>query len=404
MRHLKTEKGYALVLALLLIVVFMVIALFLMGRSYTSVKQNTVVEKNYQSVALAEMGVSYLQTAVKNAFVTHKSEVLDVIQDEMEKDEKNKTTRPKGYYISLTLNTMAERIETSVRNDLDEDLKREIDKDGSSYFRINKDPLFIAGSNDIQISFTSIGVEGNEEAELSAEMVIPMEAFKDGGAGDNESAGKPLFNQIDEPDTECVNPKNIEDCSKVLLTNETSDYTKNFNKADNEVIYAMGHLNIGGNGNKAEIKDLHVEGNLSVGGNMNQSSSKIIEVKGDVTFSGQFRTEGSDVYVGKNLVVHGHLELDTNAFVYVVGNATLSKHLTISPDSKMCVAGELKLTGAQIDVNNNLFINRNGGIDHTGKGKYLDSDEFNSVCGLTPLDSPLKVEWGRIENKVKYTY
>jgi hypothetical protein len=404
MRHLKTEKGYALVLALLIIVVFMVIALFLMGRSYTSVKQNTVVEKNYQSVALAEMGVSYLQMAVKNAFDTHKSEVLDVVKKEINKDEKNKTIRPKGYYSSLTLSTMAERIETSVRNDLDKDLKMEMDKDGSSYFRINQDPLFIAGSNDIQISFSSIGVEDNEEAELSAEMVIPMEAFKDGGTGDNEGAGKPLFNQIDEPDADCVNPNKIEDCSKVLLTNETSDYTKNFNKAENEVIYAKGHLNIGGNGNKAEIQDLHVEGNLHVGGNMNQSSSKMIEVKGDAILSGQFRTEGSDVYVGKNLEIHGHLELDTEAFMYVAGNATLSKHLTISPDSKMCVAGELTVTGAQINVNNNLFINRNGGVDHTGKGKYLEEAEFNEVCGLTQFDSPLTIEWGKIENKVKYTY
>jgi hypothetical protein len=131
-----------------------------MRRSYTSVKQNTVVEKNYQSVALAEMGVSYLQMAGKNAFDTNKSEVLDVVQNEIKKDEKNKTIWPKGYYSGLTLSTMAERIETSVRNVLEEDLKMEELTVTGAQINVNNN-LFI--NRDGGVDYTGKGIYLDEE-------------------------------------------------------------------------------------------------------------------------------------------------------------------------------------------------------------------------------------------------
>ncbi len=64
--RIKNEQGYALVTVLLIITLFMAIIISVMGQSFNTTKQNQTVEKNYQSVALAEMGINYYRSLLNN--------------------------------------------------------------------------------------------------------------------------------------------------------------------------------------------------------------------------------------------------------------------------------------------------------------------------------------------------
>ena len=75
-RIMNDNGGYALVMVLLIITIFMMLALSFMGQSANSTKQNEITEKRAQSVALAEMGSIFYKNAIMNEFgdVTEKAE------------------------------------------------------------------------------------------------------------------------------------------------------------------------------------------------------------------------------------------------------------------------------------------------------------------------------------------
>ncbi|MEH7493474.1 hypothetical protein, partial [Neobacillus niacini] len=102
----RNEQGYALVSVLLIVVVFSVLSLSFMGQAFSSVKQNQEVEKNTQSVAISEMGVSYYQVAIQNLFEQKKDEVALKV--------KNKIYKPGDE--SQVLEFLRSSLETGIKN------------------------------------------------------------------------------------------------------------------------------------------------------------------------------------------------------------------------------------------------------------------------------------------------
>jgi hypothetical protein len=407
MKHLKNEKGYALVLALLIIVVFMVIALFVMGRSYTSVKQNKVVEKNYQSVALAEMGVSFFQLAVRNSFESNREEVLQYVHEKMAHDGKEEIYLPYEHYTSLALNLLAGMIETSVMN---ENLKM-ILQGGDSSYEI-KDPSFLVKADTIEIAFKSVGEEEGRKASLRAEMIIPMKAVEEGtGSGEGDDLrdfGPHPFNSIKRPEVKetCKNPLELEnDCSEVLLTVKKT-YAGNNDKVQKDLIYSTSHLTLSGNANNFDASKIHTAGNFTVGKNMNNAEGVLIEIGDNATFEKHLDVSDSDIWVRNDLTVDQHLNVFNNSFIYVGGDAEIGQHLNLSVDSKMCVAGNLDISKKE-NIAGELYVKGSGenGSNSIKEGEpiYLDEEEFYKVCG-SKLPEQLMIQWGTIENKVEYTY
>jgi hypothetical protein len=353
------EKGYALVLSLLILVVFMVVALSLLGASYNSAKQNGIVEKNYQAVALAEMGVPYYKTSIKHALEKSREWVLT----EIEKDENT------DYDERDIFNMMI--------NKLPEFLKEEnvpVDTDAS--FEINPD-ISRSAYPEIVINFSSRGIKEQEGAEedfmLSAETTIPLQITAEGEGSDSSSGD--FLKKITQPTVEdsCKNPESLYNtCVDVLLTTSKT-YSGNNKRIQKDKIYSLSDLTLSGNGNNLEDSEIHVDGHFTLGKNMNNVKNITLEVGGTADFK-------------------GHLDIEGSSAIYVGGDLIVGKHLTVSEGSKVCVAGELKVSGHQ-SIFGKVLI----------KGEDQEAFYENCTEGL-PVQGNAFIYWEDFKDNFEYQY
>ena len=407
MRQCENEKGYALVTVLLIIVVFMVISLSFMSQSFNSVKQNKVVEENYQSVALAEMGISFYQLAVRNAYLSNQENIVSRVKQMMATDRRNKVEKSQEYYTGLVVTLMKQAIQTSLEG---EQKTLSLEEHPNTSYTIQDVDISSEGK-DIIISFASYGEQENETSTLSAEMTIPIKDLASAGEGDGgsnppTSYSLPDFNQIKQPinlpDT-CKNPSVIYDsCSEIFVTGSAS-FSQNHNQLDGKLLYTKGSLLLDGNANNMSNTQIHSDGSMSLGKNMNGAENVFIEVKGAASFGGHLRLERSKVHVRGSMSLDGHLDVENQSFVFIGGNADISKHLSISPDSKMCVGGNLD--ASQLDIDGLLYVKGSvTGTIKSGQAVKVDQTDFAKYCGKPAPSQELSIEWGDIVNNIEYSY
>ncbi|MGG3912772.1 hypothetical protein [Rossellomorea vietnamensis] len=407
MKHNKNEEGYALVTVLLIIVVFMVISLSFMGQSFNSVKQNKVVEKNYQSVALAEMGISFFQRAVRNAYLSNQEQVVNQVNQMRATDRRNKVEKSQEYYNELVVPLMKQAIQNSLESE-QKTLKIE-DRDDTFYSI--KDVNISSREKDVYITFSSLGKQEDENSTLSAAMTISVNdmGLTDGDGGGSDPSitfSLPDFNQIKEPAGlagKCKNPPVIYDsCSEIFIAGSGS-FSQNHNQLDDKLLYAKGALVLGGNANNMSNTKIHSDGSMSIGKNMNGAKNVFIEVKGAVSLGGQLRMDYSTVHVGGSMSLDGHLDMENQSFMYVGGSADISKHLSISHDSKMCVAGNLH--ASQLNIDGELYVKGsiNGKIK-SGEAEKVNQEDFEKYCGKPDSSQELSVDWEDIVSEIEYSY
>jgi hypothetical protein len=353
------EKGYALVLSLLILVVFMVVALSLLGASYNSAKQNSIVEKNYQAVALAEMGVPYYKTSIKHALEKSREWVLS----EIEKDENTDFDERDIFNMMI--------------NKLPEFLKEEnvpVDTDAS--FEIMPD-ISRSAYPEIVINFTSRGIKEQEGVEedfmLIAATTIPLQITAEGEGSDLSSGD--FLKKITQPTVEdrCKNPESLYNtCVDVLLT-ISKTYSGNNKRIQKDKIYSLSDLTLSGNGNNLEDSEIHVDGHFTLGKNMNNVKNLTLEVGGTADFK-------------------GHLDIEGSSAIYVGGDLKVGKHLTVSEGSKVCVAGELEVSGHKT-ISGKVYI----------KGE--DKEEFYENCTEgPPVQGNAFIYWEDFKDNFEYQY
>ncbi len=403
---MKNEKGYALVTVLLMIVVFMVISLSFMGQSFNSVKQNKVVETNYQSVALAEMGVSYYRLAIRNAYLTNQSAVMTQVDYMVKTNSNNGVKRSNDYYLQQTISLMKQAIQSSLDSE-----KSIVEMDQSeTAFKI--DDVIISSeidSSEITIDFTSKGMKDEEESNLKAQMVIPINSIdisNDAGGGTSTSNELPDFDDIPKPEgvsSECRSASVIYSSCEQVLVEGSADFDGNGNGLGGKLIYTTGSLVLSGNYNKMDNMKIHSDGSFSIMKNMNSAKNVIIESKDATSFGGQLRMDSSKLYSAGIMSVDDHLTLSNNSFTYVGGSASITKHLTISTNSKMCVAGDLE--ASQLKIYGNLFVKGSvKGKLMSGQPVYVNDSDFVKNCGSASSSDVLTIEWGDTKDRVDYQY
>lgn len=84
MQMIKSEKGAALILTIMIITLFFVFILVLFTQVTNTMKQVTTMEKKIDAQLMAEMGVDYIE-AVLNDFQTSDSKSLDDFIEEIPK-------------------------------------------------------------------------------------------------------------------------------------------------------------------------------------------------------------------------------------------------------------------------------------------------------------------------------
>lgn len=409
MYKLKNENGYALVSVLLVIVIFMILIISFFGQSSNSVKQNQIVEKNSQSVALAEMGISYYQAAVKNIYVKSQTDVNNAVQSEIANDGSN--LKDPSYYAQHAATLM----KTSIQSGLSSLPALKQVSPTASYQLISK-------NFDNNIVLTVQGTDNGKSTTLSTEMSLsPTVTGLSGNSGPTSGISISLtgivsgFNNIVVGLTglnlACNTPASINiynTCHKVYL-NGTQSYSENNisggTSAVPYVIYSNSSLTLAGNANNMNYVQIHTEGTFNLGKNMNNVSHVILETKNTsnsipaASFGSQLRLDSSQFNINGKMIVDGQFDVNNSSFVFVNGDAAISKHLSIDATSTLCVKGNL--TASKVDAIGSLVV-YGGSINGTPSNTSLQ--DFTQKCSSSNTQGPT-VKWGdQLLTTVNYQY
>lgn len=392
---MKNEQGYTLVTVLLLITISMIIFLSFVGLSFSSVKQNQVIEKNSKSVALAEMGISYYQIAIQNIYETNKQAVNNQVKATIETDRTANKLNSETYYVNLGVTLMKEAIRqglTSVQSTvtLEGRPNSSFSIQESNYYDVTKEKKIL-----LKIK----GVENGKSTILSTELNFSPTIINLNSASGTATYVLPTINTIPVPTNvtiTCKNPSTLSNTCSQMLIDTLKTYSDNINGISNKVIYSSyssGVFTINGNANSMTNMKIHTENSFFLGKNTNNASALLLETKGSATFEGQFRIDtASKLYIGDALTVNGHFELADNSIVYVGGNATIGGKLTVPSGSTMCVGGTLTVSKKQT-ISGNLIVK-----------SIVGDTVFKQKCGI-PSTPPLDITWGdRLVNNVQYEY
>lgn len=290
----KNEKGYALLMVLMLILLFTVLGMGLMATNMNSAKQFNMKEEQVKARHQAEMGLLHYQAEVKKTVDNY---TFTKFKGEGEA-EAIKRSR-------LDLCQQLAAIELPSRTVAD-----------GSYSIKNRtfDGCAASGYNEISISLLSTGksdhqlekmVEGTIELappKINFNDDMPVKPVKPVPPAENDAT---IFLEIEGPHI----LKKINEEYGTLIINEipSEEVTK---KDKGSIVFQ------GGKGETLTVgKDLYIDGDI-----FSQNHS-CIYVRGDMTVTGKiiFNTQSSIIVLG-NAYFKGIIDLQNNANIYVAGN------------------------------------------------------------------------------------
>jgi hypothetical protein len=400
MHILKDERGYALLSVLLIIAVFMIIFLSFMGRAFNSVKQNQVVEKSSQSVALAEMGMTHFEAAVQNIYAANQQTISNTIKQTITNDRNKGIIKDSTEYINQGISLMKSAIKLGIDKE-----QASISIDGrtsSSFSKYSVDYYETTGEPKILLKIK--GLENGKSTILSTVMTFsPTITGLNSTGTTSNTYTLPNFNRITQPGPSdpnyCKNPASIGICTNIYVEGPGT-FNEN-NAISGKNIFSTGTLTFGGNANKTNGSNIHAGGNISIGKNMINAVGVTMEANGSASFGSNFTVDSTKLYFNGKLTVGGKLDLTNKSVVYVNGDVEIGSHLNmLDSESTLCVSGDLtyKKNGSKAGG----IIVVKGKIN--GVKTTTTDQDFLQKCG-TPATPVLNVQWGdKVLNQVNYEY
>jgi hypothetical protein len=403
MHRCKDERGYALVTVLLIIVVFMIIFLSFVGRSFSSVKQNQVVERISQSVALAEMGMTHFEAAVQNIYAANQQTISNTVKQAILSDRNSISgTKDRTVYINQGVSLMSAAIKQGLAN---EQQSISIEGRTNSSFSLYSVSEYTDSAGNQKIILKVKGNENGKSTILSTVMTFsPTITGLTSGGTSTSSYTLPNFNSIAQPSSKdpsyCKNPASLSSLCTNIYVEGTGTFNEN-NSISGKTIFSTGSLTFSGNANKTENTKIHAGGNISIGKNMINAVGVTMEANGTASFGSNFTVDSSsEFYFNGKLTVDGKLDISNKSVVYVNGDAVIGNHLNMFDTSKLCVAGDLTYQKNGSKSGGILVVK--GKIN--GVKTTVTDQEFLQKCG-SPVTPVLDVQWGdRVQNQVNYEY
>lgn len=423
MKKIMNERGYALVTVLLVIVIFMMLAFSFMGQATSSIKQNSVIEDNSQSVALAEMGIVYYEHAIRNVYETNHQKVIDEVKAEQQNDIQKNIPHPDDYYRQRAILKM----ETILKNKLNSITKTFEDNPSASF---TSSGTISKITNGLRIEFSSTGAAENKQTTITAALIIDFTEWvkRDEDEGGSNETGKPL-----PTGNEIKDPGKLSSCSK---NNKKEDFTGSTCQIDGSVSYRNndqltfenstfkvdGALTIGNMNKDIVNSTLYITGSMQTE-NMNSLTKLRLHVSGSSVF-GHFNGQGltdsmieiggsatmqnikltrSQMFIGGAASI-GQINDMVDSYIFVNSDATITG-VNFGNNSTICINGTLSIGNINNNSNNTSKIyakatnprNKNGVITITNPA------EFKNVCGRnTGGESP--ISWGDSTITTEYDY
>lgn len=445
MNRINNNKGYALIIVLLITAVFTIFTLSFIGISANTTKQNEIIERNSQSVALAEMGVTYFENAIKNSFNTHYDTVIDYVKNEREEDLLNNELKSEEEYKQDAIKKMREEIEEDI------DLLAysiQINDRLTSNFTITPvgsdesapvivSDFFIPADNGFKISYESFGFEESKKTNIIANMEFDFsELFQTGPPSDKKTSPILQNNSILEPgnlesctkngkksefiniDCQIIGDASYDQNDKLSFDNATYKLTGsliipkvniNSDIKNDSLLYIKGNFdtcdydknNINcGNANGIYSSKIHVDGYLNIGHiNGNGLDNSIIEITKYANIIGNMKLTKSTLFIGGTANI-GKINGMENSIIYINSNATIDG-IDINNNSKICVNGNL-----QINQNfNNNSSNSNVYAKSSNNSKVItNSEKFTNACTIEVPSNEIKIGNIKLTTDFEYVY
>ncbi|MBS4215468.1 type II secretion system GspH family protein [Neobacillus rhizophilus] len=402
MNKYRSEQGYALVAVLAIITIFMILSLTFMGQAANSIKQNKIVEEKSNSVAAAEMGITYYQVAIQDAFESQQDDVTRILSGSLNGNSSNETVRKEA---AKTVASLLQSVFQAGDTQPVEGIPANF-----TLSNFSAAPYPSPNEHKVKITFNVVGTENSgtiKSTKLFAEMALDLGSISNDGLSAPPSGYLlPTYNTVSEPEIKCLSLTST-GCNGIVVNGNYEVPKINGTKISDKIIYSndtSGSLTLNSNANNSSKLHVHSEGPIIVDSNMNSSSSLIIETNSNAKFEGQLKVDTeSKLYIAKSLLNNSdknngnHLTLD-NSYTYIGEDAYLTS-LDVLSHSTMCVHRNLYIDKSKyVDSSSKLLVLGtifllDKGIYREVSGGKVSQDEFNRECG-SKLPPNLSINWG----------
>ncbi|MFD1927279.1 hypothetical protein ACFSFY_04280 [Sporosarcina siberiensis] len=362
MFKIRNDKGYALLIVLLLVVFIMIISATFVTGSVSHAKQERTVETNNMAVVAAEMGVDYYKTAIVNEFNKEKSKLQKQVNDEVKSLDGTKITK-EDMPIKL------EKIRQKVQTDLEIYLKKvvpniplPIDYPISVNMKFDKLNLLsiIQVSKGVKIEGIISGYSGGEKYKKDLGFDITFEVPKINNG--ESSVGETVIDFTNL----YPNPSGLPACNNNDLTNKKciGNSSTSFSKINNSTVYIKEPYTVKNENNKGfNGSKIYIDGKLDVK-NMNSMKDVSFFIDGDLE---------ADKFNGQGI---------SNSSILIKGSFTVKSHILLRNNSKVCVLGDITI-GQKLDIDNSSKIYVTGTINKTHKNiERVSVSELSTKCKI----------------------
>lgn len=440
-KYIAREKGYALLIVLLLIVFITILtAVFLRG-SLSNAKQENIVDDSHLTVVAAEAGVEFYKTQYTNEYYDHLQELNNFAEMEIQKqfdiiknDKKNSNKTVDYDEVRKLTAKKLFKIMEAIRLEKDPSFilgeKKQFDftldkynketNNYDEYITTNSQNIIIGLINEdftIEVSGSVLGknLENGKTKLLTFEQAFIVPSFEKGATegtpgsgGGSGNLGEWKYPQsVQVP--QCSNIKEIKnknclakkDFDKIReIENSTiyfpNGYTystgQNFDVEDSW-IYVNGDFNTGNGHLYIDDTDFRIDGSLLLSNKLDLEDSNLV-VKKSAVIKNDIDIEESYMFIGGNLTAENHFNADDSNNLIVIGNFIANKKFELD-ETSLYVGGNLTLKGHKTELEDGSKVCVAGNL--TIENKVSEISSSSNIFYKGTLSYPGTVVHERIQ-------
>ncbi|ARD47047.1 hypothetical protein [Sporosarcina sp. P33] len=407
----KNDKGYALVVVLLVIIFIMTVSVVFMRGSISNAKQERIVDENNLAYTAAEMGVDYYKWLYINKFRAERDKIwydkkLAYESDKIIINKKNITTLKKDEELKQAAkdrqNQMVDALINLHFNNLE---KTRPDTTDSLHYKI-LEPVNYSRIKDLNNRDVGLVVKGKVQGEYGREskrkkeldfelifdfpLLVADEVLDSPGNAENPFT-IPVVNiksmiENNKQTKPCSDKPNNEKCignkskdSHFSAVNSIVYFPEGFTKGNgnmgidfkNTQIYAKGNIELP-NMNSMNNITMYTDGKIEIK-NLNGANQANLYSTGNIEFKNASSGYSNSILYSENNIEGKNIEFK-NMKIFV-GDSYSGEKFTLTNKSHMTVGNKLKMEKAGSIQNSNLVVKGDLIVE-----KSLDIKNSSKVC------------------------
>lgn len=406
----KNEEGYVLVIVILFVVLIMGFSSVFMTNAITHTKQEEVVDQQHLTVNIAEMGVEYYSTVLKNEYKLKMNELETKVAEELEKIVQ--LAQHDNEFV-IDMNFSNDKIKNIVANELRASLSTKTEELNEINEVSDKFVFFIFDNPDSGKEFTFeylpaesvLKVSGQVMAknkQLDKEIVLGYQhdflipdfteaievikiVLEEGSEIDDEESSDPkswidinidMDKELNEINLSDIIPKG--DCDKI----KEGNYHDQKNCIVNNLTIDKNHLQL-------SKSSFWIHNNMLLNDSLTLGNSSILEVNGEYIGTQLNMNAPSKMKVSNDFNLSNGIQMNQNTRLIIGGNSKSVKSVQVNGNSKLTVGENFNITDGGLTLNNSELL--------VGKDFDLSNNlNLNSASKLT-IGGKLNMPKGTLE-------